>query len=196
MKKLLALTLLMFCCAPKVNEISGPPEPPPDVIQMQGVMSLLSMESVGHACPVEGQVYTAKHNVYNTRIPEKAQKVQGFSWEDGKGNFGIAHTQLWNNYYDLALLVVDGTPAYYKKGSKPESGEKVRWVEFNEDKDKIFTQEVKEGKVLHRIAGYIFIDTPPVPGASGSCLVNYDGEAVGVIVWGLYGKIGVAVELP
>lgn len=196
MKKLLLLVPLMFCCAPKTVDIVGPPEPPLDNKDMYGVISLLSMESIGHACPVEGEVYTAKHNVYDSRMPERYQKIQGFSWEDGYGEKGVALTKHRDVYYDLAVLKVTGSPTYYHRGENPENGDKVRWVEFSKEEDKVFTQEVKEGKVIHSIAGYIFVDTPPIPGASGSCLIDGEGKAIGIVVWGVLGTIGVAVELP
>ncbi len=192
----LVLTLffgLMLCCAPKVLEVE-PPAPLPDE-DMRGVMSLLSLETIGHACPVEGKVYTAKHNTYNPKTGRVL--ARGFSWEDGLGNKGVAHTELGNNYYDVATLFVPlGTPYYYERGEDLERGDRVRWVEFEKDKEKVFEQRVVTAKVIHSIAGYIFLDKLPVPGASGSCLIDESGKAVGMVVWGIYNVAGVAVELP
>jgi hypothetical protein len=194
MRPMLAfLAGLMLCCAEKTVVVEPPI--PEDHSDMNGVMALLSMESIGHACPVDGVVYTAKHNVYD--VEARKPTMRGFSWEDGYGNKGVVHTGDTNDYYDLAKLAVPtGTPVYYERGEDPEIGDEVRWVEFSQEKEEVCQPEVKTGRVMSSLAGYIFIDTPPIPGASGGCLIDSEGKAVGMIVWGIRGLAGVAVELP
>jgi len=193
----LFLILLFLGCSAKVVNVD------PEVKELNdsdlhGVMSLLAVESIGHACPVNGRVYTAKHNVYNYRAPESKQETRGFAWEDGHGNKGIAHTLFWSSYFDLAMLITpEGEPEFYERGENPESGSTVRWVEYSRVKEEAFNQEIGKAKVIHSIAGYIFLDELPTPGSSGSCLIDESGKAIGVIVWGLRPiGVGVAVELP
>lgn len=132
----------------------------------------------GHACPVEGIVYVARHSIHQTN-----ESPMFFTWEDSTGKKGKAQPGAYSYYLDIGKLVLiqGDTPHYYKKASSlPEVGETIHWVEF---KRKNMLDEVRKARVKYYRAGYAYFDKPPNIGASGSCLFNEEWEVVGIVVW-------------
>jgi hypothetical protein len=121
-----------------------------------------------------------------------------FMWSDGNGTEGYAKGAFVDKYQDIGLLKVqDGNPAYYPEGPRPKPGDTVWWVQFKEGAKNAFLSEPKSAKVLHNRAGYTVFEPAPDPGASGSCLLNSEGKAIGVVVWRIVddGETGSAVLL-
>jgi hypothetical protein len=153
-----------------------------------GVMTLLGT-TLGHACPVDGQVLSAAHVAFDPR-----GYARQFSWEDDAGRAGTAKGLELNGYRDLAeLTVTHGTPEYYKGGPPPEVGSEVTWVQYDDN----LNRKIRSAKVLFYRAGYLFFHKPPQYGASGSCLFDEAGNAVGIVVWatGAHRNRGAAVVL-
>lgn len=145
----------------------------------KGIISLINA-GFGHACPCDGTVYTAGHVVEPIH---KGDPPRAFLWEDSYGNKGKAEAKAYDDYRDLGTLNLKGDkPVYFVRASAiPKEGDKVYWEEYG---DKDYLPKVQDAKIMYDRAGYIFFDKLPTHGASGSCLLNAAGEAVGVVVWG------------
>ncbi len=142
------------------------------------VLTLMGLETFGHACPVGGEVLTAAHVAYqpHSYVP------RSFSWEDNRNHWGTAKGQTKDPHRDLATLKIEGgTPDFYQRSwALPVEGSKVYWVQFKDDD---LRPERKDAKVLYYRAGYVFFDEYPENGASGSCLFDEAGRVVGIVVW-------------
>lgn len=152
---------------------------------------LIGVKGVGHACPTEIAVFTARHVV-----EDKNGTLHSFASPSG------VLTPKWvDDVRDLATLTAPGIEAMprYKLADSVRQGEKVWWTEFSFDGDKIFSSERKKAKVLRSVAGHIVFDKAPEGGASGACLMNEAGRVVGIVVWrwpaGGTQRKGVAVDL-
>ena len=164
-----------------------------------GVITLIGYNGQGHACPVEDRVYSARH-LLESRF-SWGLEMNRFMWADGDGGVGWARAIHVDRYQDIGLLEVQkGEPKYYKEGLMPKVGDKVWYVNFEEEGDRAFLDDPTTAVISHMRAGYIFFkDEAPRFGSSGSCLLNSANEAIGVVVWGIGGKEkegGAAVLLP
>lgn len=192
---LLAVTLLFVGCASKSIDLA--PEAPkiskaPDTA---GIISLLSLDRIGHACPCDGTVYTAAH------LARPGNEYLFYTWGDQLGHQGTAEGNSYDRYRDLGTLKLMGdTPYMYPKATTlPKRGDVVYWVEFGTTAHEFFLPKVRKAKFLYAFAGYANFDNIPQQGASGSCLLNAKGEVVGIVAWGgIKGgkKAGAAVLLP
>jgi hypothetical protein len=187
---------LISCAGHNINV-----EPPPAkqlnlVPDTTGVMALIGFDGMGHACPIEDTVLSARH-MLESRFPW-GKEWSYYMWADGKGNEGWGRGVIVDKYQDMGMFQVTGTPSFYPIGSKPKVGDKVWWVQFKEGALSFGLDEVKSTTVKHVRAGHIVIADAPNPGASGSCLLNQAGEAVGIVVWKVSDKgetSGVAVDI-
>jgi hypothetical protein len=86
---------------------------------------------------------------------------------------------------DASLLeVVDehGLPRWNKIG-KPDPGGYHYWWEYTfDDQSNSYRRKFRRGKWLREYANNIVLEGNAIPGASGSCLFNDKGEAVGLVV--------------
>jgi len=82
-----------------------------------------------------------------------------------------------------------------------EVGDVLRYWQFNlEDSSKAFDSQMRETRLIRKLGGYMVFKDAPVPGASGSCIVNSKGLVVGIVVWGMKMKdesyVGLGVVIP
>jgi hypothetical protein len=190
MRKLLALVLLLpIVGCNKTVDVSPTSIPPKNFkyhIDTSKVMHLFGIGGVAHACPVEGQILTARHVSART-LPTGQTYGLAFSWSNN-GDYGEAVHYQAATARDLSKLrLMSGQTSYYNKSSKdPQAGEYVYWVEYNlRDKDKAFVPRTRRAKVMHTIANHVVFDELPVKGASGGCIFNAENEVIGILVWGV-----------
>ena len=150
----------------------------------------------GHACPVEGQVITARHVMWSPQY--KQFLMASWSSQGAKGGalvVGQAYT------LDIVRLELGGgIVPYLALGPLPKPGDKIYWFEYDfRTAANAYRARRRMGKVLRSVAGHLVLDSPPVPGASGSCLLDTNGNVVGIVIATLDTEdgrsVGVAVEL-
>lgn len=188
--KLLATLLLLIPILGCNKTITVAPQEAPKVfkydIDTSKVMHLFGNGGVAHACPVEGQVLSAKHVVLKSTPMGKAVPL-AFAWSNDE-DFGEMSLYQSSTALDLAKMqLMTGRTSYYKRSSKlPVAGDEVYWVEYElENRGRAFMPKVRKAKVMHTIANHVVFDQLPVKGASGGCIFNAENKVVGILIWGV-----------
>jgi hypothetical protein len=178
--------MLSGCVVKTVYMEAEPTEvQPPDV---SGVITLMGHLGFGHACPCEdGKVYTAGHIVAKLVKEETslAPMYMHYAWTAGDQH-GRATGAYFDMHMDIGTVkLLTGVPDVLfpiAEGSVlPE--QRVYWSEFA-DHGQELTSERKEAVVKYVVGPYAVLSKEPTPGASGSCVLNSEGEVVGIVVWG------------
>lgn len=182
MRMLLAALCLSACSARSSAPVVEPELPAPAAIALVGKYGL------AHACPVAGFVVTAAHVAYHPLMTGGGivEVPLRYMYETAEGQLGTADPFVPNRYVDLAILATEpAITVFYPMGPMPTVGDRVAWVEYDFRKvDMAFRPRIRTARVVNRVAGHILLDAEPVPGASGSCLMNTRGEVVGIISFG------------
>ena len=186
---LLSLLCLVGCGKPQHLSPLPPPVENPTV-------ALFTPKSYGHGCPVGGDIVTARHIV--ELVPGKFLNAQ---WSNSEGLQGQAELREVSSFGDLAFLRPKGPKPKMLRKAKPIVGQPLTFWQYDySTPGNVFREVRRVGVVVRLLGGYIVVDTPPKPGASGSCMVTTDGEVVGILVWGLITEdgqaVGVGVQLP
>lgn len=159
-------------------------------------MRLIGYASYAHACPVDGLVLSAAHVVQprNGRNPPLPWPAY-YAWSDLHQNSGYVHSRGLSPRDLGTFVVLSGTPHFYRHATEePEPGDKVNWLEFDlSSKDKAFAPHSKQARVQRSVSGHLILDEPPMRGASGSCVLNEQGEVVAIITGGVNVGAGGAV---
>jgi hypothetical protein len=156
--------------------------------------------AAGHACPVNGYVLTASHVLWD----ETLKTYVPTAWSDGYGQEGSAAVSGGFTFLDLISLSIyplEGYQLDYLPPGYAGVGDRVYWYEFDlRTRSNALRARRRFADVLRIVAGHYILDDMPVEGASGSCLLNSNGEVVGVINAGWDTDdslgVGVAVKLP
>jgi hypothetical protein len=193
MKFLLTLFSLLFISCATTPTVSRhipnvePVKPKEYVLDTSAVISLLRPAGgAGHACPCEGEIYTARHVIQPRDVKGNYildSYYNTFTWEDGIGNIGEARGVAHNIYKDLGKLELHNhiNKRFYSKATSiPKKDDKVFWQSYE---PKSFAPKLRKSEVEFLFAGYVFFKDLPNPGDSGSCLFNEKGEVVGIVVW-------------
>ena len=190
---LLAATL---GCAARADIRS--PEPPESVLPYS--IQVVGDISIGGACAVGNQIFTAKHvvNPFMGRDAGAMAYGSGLSWSTPAGLRGYLNVE-WSQWYrdiaGLSLAWTEDLPKFWPYASGVVVGERVRWVGYVWDPgERIMASRERQGKVLRTVGGYIVFDGDPVEGSSGGCLWNDADEVLGVVVWSVE-NAGLAVSV-
>lgn len=158
-----------------------------------------STGAAGHACPVNGYVLTASHVLWDADLKIYVPTA----WSDGYGNEGSAYVSGGYNFLDLISLTMcpDSKQLDFQPPGKAGVGSRVYWYEYDlRTRENALRARRRFADVLRVVAGHYILDEMPVEGASGSCLLNKEGEVVGIVNAGWDTDdglgVGVAVKLP
>ena len=140
-----------------------------------------------HGCAVNGKTMTARHVVDHRVAYGDLLRVLKFRYDffDG-GVAGIGRSVTVRASTDLATVSLDKEPpfGYAKVGSKPERGDRIRWVEYDAREDKkAFRPRARSGEVVSTFAGTIILKLDATQGASGGCAYNDANEVVGLMAF-------------
>ena len=153
--------------------------------------------SGGHACPVNGYVLTASHVLWDGNL----RTYVPASWSFGNKSEGSAQVVGGYSHLDLLFLDIYGGEIDFLPAGRAKTGDKVYWFEYDfRTSRNALRARRRFANVLRTVAGHYIFDGMPVGGASGTCLLNSQGEVVGIVVAGWFtdDKLGVgsAVKLP
>lgn len=148
-------------------------------------MSLVGRFGIGHACPVNGMIFTAAH-VATSPKSDPSQAALGYVYSMGtRKGFVTGFSPLLSR--DLATMNVDigDQPTYGRlAGRAPVNGDKIYWQEFNLTANPL-RGELRSGEITDVTTGHFVFKPEPSPGASGGCVINEQGEVYGIVIWGI-----------
>lgn len=152
----------------------------------------------GHGCAIEGNIFTAQHVM---RRRGTTVELDEATWSDAQGRSGYAKVVARRTAKDLVTLEAIGKqPEFHLLASPAKVGDSVWWVDYDfTRKERAFEPVFRAARIQKRIAQHYILDNIPRQGASGGCLFDINGRALGVIAWGLKmyngDEVGAAVEI-
>lgn len=162
-------------------------------------LAIFTAYGSGHGCAVEGNIFTAQHVM---RRRGTTVDLDEAAWSDAAGRYGYARVTSRRTAKDLVALEAVGSsePEYHVLASPAKVGDPIFWVDYNFTSAKVAYDPVfRTARIQKRIAQHYILTDTPKQGASGGCLFDINGRALGVIAWGLkmYNgeEVGAAVEI-
>lgn len=144
---------------------------------LSGVLSLMGRESMAHACPI-----SATQALTNVHVVQDAPYI----WE-AAGHYGLLGaeaTTIRDRFRDLAVVEAWHTqfPRWYVVSqTPPQVGDYVYFLGFDfTKKDKAFAPRAFKARILRIRNAHLILTPPGVPGTSGSCVLNEQGEVVAI----------------
>lgn len=185
-KMLLPLLMLTVGCG-GVRGIKAPEIQGPDT---KAVLRVSTGFGFAHACPVaEGTyAYTARHVIQ--RPPYGNTETLNLQWSDGNGNWGLASSKVEDisSARDLAVIRPYKKPfpgSYVVASEAPAVGAKLTILGYNyESAESFLDDKVVTAKFYREVAGLMVLSKSADQGSSGGCVLNEQGELVGIAVWG------------
>lgn len=157
----------------------------PDQPDMAGVVSLRNKFGSAHGCPISGQVALTSAHVVEPAPLLTPPMIFGGRFSSELGNEGTYRVFYVSNLEDLAYIILDPPQSrwYPLADTAPSPGEAVYYRQYSwKNDDLAYSSIIVRAKVVRLSAGgIVFSDDAPKPGASGSCLLNANGEVVGII---------------
>lgn len=173
-----ALLLALAGCAGRPSPVAEP-----TAIETN-VMAMVSQQGFGHACPVNGKILTAAHNM-NAYVG--GQRIdRHFAWSNGNKR-GRVYPYITYAHRDLTIVKVDGDqPSQNELSAEaPKIGDEVEWQEWDLVSN-VFKLRRRKGRVTNGpYSGTFAFEPGATPGASGSCVFNEQGKVLGILVWGI-----------
>lgn len=150
----------------------------------------------GHGCPMNDILVTNAHVMKDDEgrpIPVAAISHLGMQGVAALVSFSVA--------FDLALLEPSIPLTYLPGGDIAAPGDVVYWFEYDfRTVENTMRPRRRVARITRVVAGHYMLDSSPRSGASGTCLINNAGEAIGVVNAGFEADdgnfAGVAVIIP
>lgn len=175
-----SLTCLLYFTSAFLPSRPLNPFPPGTIVRMS------TYTHVGHACPIAGTLWTARHVMQD----DEQKEFVDATWSSTFGA-GRAGTAGWDYGRDLAILHVEAVegvipPSLPLAEGPPSRGEKVYMVGYSlEDAKDPLAARVVEAIVTGTSAGYLWYDKSAEAGSSGSCVLNQKGQVVAIHTGGI-----------
>jgi hypothetical protein len=116
---------------------------------------------------------------------EEGEPIDILTWSDNAGGSGHLEVVVRDGAQDIASLVSKEEPlefGFLFAETPPKAGDVIRWYEYSFRNAKEGLRNVlRTSKVTRNIALHIVSVPAPMPGASGSCVFNMDGDVVGIV---------------
>ena len=165
------------------------------VPNLDGVLSLIGLRSLAHACPIgPSKALTNAHVIgdYDRYVWESLGHV---------GLLGAPRTTEKDLFRDLGYVAPwrGAFPTWYRVSKDaPKPGDRLWFLgwDFRKRKD-AFAPRVFQSEVLRVRNGHVIMTPAGVPGTSGSCVLNQHGEVVAINSAGMEledkSQVGIAV---
>lgn len=170
----------------EVKRIEPDPVAPFDI---RPVISLIGRFGMAHACPLGPDLVITNAHVTDIEPTSAFALLPSRAWSEVEGDFGLESRGV-SYAADLSVMgpVSEIKLQHYFPIALdlPSPGDTLYWVGYDwRHKATMFARRVFSGHVLRVIAGNIIIDRETTKGSSGSCVLDGQGRAVGIIAWGL-----------
>lgn len=177
----LSVSLAMACATSQAGRLKSFPSAIQDAAPYQ--IRLLEASGAAHACPVQSNLALSSRHVATWQV-ERLQFVgRDWVWEDERGHVGRLE---YVNHVGIRDLAVMGTETPFEKvfplaKNEPAIGEKLYLFEFDFEQD-VPPMPNKTLEVTYKgtVGGQVFFKPIPLPGSSGSCILNANAEVVGI----------------
>lgn len=152
---------------------------------MSGIMPLIGKGTLAHACPISPvKALTAAH-VVSKGGEDESPRFHHFQQGDVVGTTN--RVEVFEDA-DIALVWLDKPVKkfYPLAPTAPIPGEKLflRGFDFRRQKDALAPRDW-EVTVLRTVAGHVVFKPGVEQGTSGSCILNQQGEVVGIVAFGV-----------
>jgi hypothetical protein len=159
--------------------------PEPKAPDMTGILRLQGRFASAHACPIGPELALTSAHVGDMRPFDKDVALLPFRWSDGDGHGGVLDPVAVSMAEDLAAYKPrEGQFArYYAVASAPPEPGTRLWLlgfDWRNGRD-AFAPRVLEATVVRVVAGTVVLNKTAWRGASGSCVLNAEGEVVGIV---------------
>jgi hypothetical protein len=148
------------------------------------VLALVGRHAIAHACPVGPQHALTAAHVTDIRWYDDDAPLVPYRYENENGEFGLAVPLSVYTASDTGWVRLSSALSmwYRYADGPPEIGSRVYWVEYDvHNKKNALKAKYEDAKVINVVAGNIFVDRAPIPGSSGGCVWNENGEIVGIV---------------
>ncbi len=188
---LLALLISAACtsCASKGTVALNPSR------KVDKSVAIFTPGGFGRGCPINGFIVTARH------VVQKRNNAGYYDvwWSDNFGHDGYGYTKGASEGVDGAVILPEkpNKPLQVKTGL-PKVGEEVYWFDY--DYKNSLATKVHRAQLVRRVGGHLILSEGATEGASGGCIFNSKGEAIGIIVWVVkspqHNEIGIGLQFP
>ncbi len=179
----LLLSLAALGCA-HGDSVKSRPQAGPD---LGGIVRIGTKRGWAHACPITSTHALISAHVVDPMPMDPNAPLFAGRWSDSFGNKGSFRPipSMISNVRDLALIEsVSGPFAkwFAIAGKPPFEGQPLYAVGYDwRKRDDAFGLQRYVAKFLREEAGRLVLSVNPKPGASGGCVLNANGEVVGIV---------------
>lgn len=200
----MSATVLVFICSLLMNACvynavqTEPAKPEQITYDTRGFTKLFFYDGIAQGCPVGPNVLlTARHVAVRENGITTPQNIAA-TWSTKDGTTGSAWGVDYDYRRDVAIMHTDvPLPFVYKVAEKaPQVGERIIMAgyEYRTGLEKLAERTI-ETEIIRIVANTLILKEPPVNGFSGSCVLDFKSEVVGILTAAIGtedGAVGVA----
>ena len=177
MRRVLIVFFVLLLPAAVIASDKGP--------DLNGVLRVAGRFAWGHACPTSPITAVTAGHVVDLRPFDRDVSPYALMWS-AAGKTGSLYPVKQDWYRDLAYLVPsDGEefPVWFKQAEHaPAAADKLYILGYDwSERKKLMDDKRYEVTAVRIVAGHLFYSESSKPGSSGGCVLNADGEIVGIV---------------
>ena len=165
------------------------------------VVHLMGRFTGGQACAVGSHVALTAAHIPDKRPFDTSVPLYPHIWSSDSGRWGVLLPRLGGTSLDRDLSIMDSREPFEEfvvpAETPPLVGDSLWLVGYDwRGAERAYSKRVHKATVTRIQAGHIIVRTDAEPGSSGSCVLNADGNLVGIFVArteGFAWSVGIAV---